>query len=388
MQTVIVLGLGAMGSAAAAELARRGHRVLGFDRFTPPHHFGSSHGQTRIIRQSYWEDTRYVPLLMRAYELWRRLEAETGKDLLRLTGGLMIGSPTGALVDGSRRSAEMFGLPHEVLTTAELRRRYPMFAVEQGTVALWEANAGYLRPEACVRQQLLQAESAGASLQFNKEVLRWKATREGGAMVETADGRYEADRLVITAGPWAPEVLKAVKLSLSVTRQVLYWVEPSDRPEMFREDRLPIFLVEGRSGEPVFYGFPAIAEPAGRVGVKVALHGSREVCTPETVRREVGEEDFASIRARLSESMPLLRGEITHAETCLYTMTPDEHFVVDRHPEFPQVTVAAGFSGHGFKFASVLGEVLADLATDCAAPYDLGLFSAGRFPLAVGHDRT
>ena len=382
METVIVLGLGAMGSAAAAELARRGHRVLGFDRFTPPHRLGSSHGQTRIIRQSYWEDTRYVPLLKRAYDLWRRLEKDSGKELLRLTGGLMIGPLTGPLVDGSRQSAEMFDLPHEMLETAELRRRYPMFAVEQGTVALWEANAGYLRPEDCVRQQLVQATSGGATLHFNQEVLRWEPTREGGVIVETADARYEGDRLVITAGPWAPEVLKALGLPLYVTRQVLYWTLPSDRPEMFREDRLPIFLVEGQPGEPVLYGFPALDESAGPAGVKVALHGSREVCTPETVRREVSEEDRATIRSRLSVTMPLLRGQIAHAETCLYTMTPDENFVIDYHPEFPQITVAAGFSGHGFKFASVVGEILADLATDRMVPYDLGFFSSARFALA------
>ncbi len=379
MKTVIVLGLGAMGSAAAAEMARRGHHVRGFDRFTPPHRQGSSHGQTRIIRQSYWEDTRYVPLLLRAYELWRRLEADTGKELLRLTGGLMIGPSAGALVYGSRRSAEMFGLPHEVLETAELRRRYPMFAVEEGTVALWEANAGYLRPEECVRQQLVLAESSGATLHFNEEVLRWKATREGGVMVETANARYEADRLLITAGPWAPEVLKAMGLPLYVTRQVLYWIKPSERPEMFREDQLPIFLREAQPGEPVLYGFPSIHDDAAPVGVKVALHGSREVCTPETVRREVSEEDRASIRSRLSASMPLLCGQITYAETCLYTMTPDENFVIDHQSECPEVTVAAGFSGHGFKFASVIGEILADLATDRTVPYDLALFRAARF---------
>ena len=379
METVIVLGLGAMGSAAAAELARRGHRVLGFDRFTPPHRRGSSHGQTRIIRQSYWEDTRYVPLLKRAYELWRRLEMESGKELLRLTGGLMIGPLTGPLVDGSRQSAERFDLPHEVLETAELRRRYPMFAVEQGTVALWEANAGYLRPEECVRQQLEQAANGGATLHFNQEILRWGATREGGVTVETADARYEGDRLVITAGPWAPDVLKEIGLPLSVTRQVLYWVEPSERPEMFREGRLPIFLVEGKPGEPVLYGFPAVDESAGPTGVKVALHGSHEICTPDTVRREVSDEDRATIRSRLRATIPLLRGQIMHAETCLYTMTPDENFVIDHHSELPQVTVAVGFSGHGFKFASVLGEVLADLATDRIVPYDLGLFSSARF---------
>lgn len=388
METVIVLGLGAMGSAAAAELARRGHRVLGFDRFTPPHRLGSSHGQTRIIRQSYWEDTRYVPLLMRAYELWRRLEAESGKELLRLTGGLMIGQPEGALVDGSRRSAEMFGLPHEVLETAELRRRYPMFAVEQGTAALWEANAGYLRPEECVRQQLLQAVNAGAALHFSEEVLRWETTPNGGVTVETAEARYEGDRLVITAGPWAPEVLETLGLPLSVTRQVLYWIEPSETPEMFRESRLPIFLVEGQPGEPVLYGFPVVDEEAGPAGVKVALHGSHEMCTPQTVRREVGDEDRAVMRSRLSMTMPLLRGRITHAETCLYTMTPDENFVIDHPPEFPQVTVAAGFSGHGFKFASVMGEVLADLATGCTVPYDLGLFRATRFTPSHLHERS
>jgi sarcosine oxidase len=377
MGATIVVGLGAMGSATALHLAQRGHRVLGLDRFTPPHSHGSSHGQTRIIRKSYWEDPRYVPLLLRAYELWRRLETDTGQSLLHITGGLMIGRTDGDLVPRCRASAEEFDLQHEVLPAAEIRRLYPAFRVDDDCVALWERDAGYLHPEACVEQQLQQAALAGAELHFDEPVMEWNALPGGGVSVRTARETYNADQLVICAGPWAPQILRELNLPLRVTRQVVYWFEPAGSIELFRRERMPIYVREMEKGQPMLYGFPLTGPETE--GVKVGLHGSEDVCTPETVDRTIDPSEELTIRERLVDALPLLAGRLLHAETCLYTMTPDENFVIDTHPEFPQVTLAAGFSGHGFKFASVLGEVLADLATGAKPAYDLELFSLRRF---------
>jgi sarcosine oxidase len=377
MVTVIVVGLGAMGSATALQLAARGHRVLGFDHFTPPHNHGSSHGQSRIIRQAYWEDHRYVPLLMRAYELWKKLEADSGESLMRIVGGLMIGRPAGDLVSRSALSAELFKLPHKLLSAAELRRLYPAFQIEDDWVALWEANAGYLHPEACIEQQLRLTALTGAELHFDEPVTEWNAHQGSGVIVRTARGTYSGDYLVISAGPWAPQVLKDLQLPLSVTRQVVFWFDPEDHIDLFRPERMPVYIREMEHGQPLLYGFPLTGPDSE--GVKVGLHGSHDFCTPETVDRTVRSEDERSVRESLSKALPLLGGRLVHAETCLYTMTPDEHFVVDKHPEFPQVVLAAGFSGHGFKFATVMGEVLADLASGSEPPYDLELFSIRRF---------
>ena len=381
MSRVLVLGLGAMGSATVSHLAERGHEVVGFDRFDPPHTQGSSHGQTRIIRQSYWEDPRYVPLLFRAYELWRKLEADTGRSLMQLTGGLMIGKPDGRLVAGSRLSAETYGLPHQILSARELMRRHPAFAVDADVVALWEEAAGYLAPEACIEAYLERAAMLGAELHANEQVLDWQVTPGGGVALRTERATYEGDHLVVTAGPWTGEILRELQLPLTVTRQVLYWFAPTERREWFFADKLPIYIVEGDAigageAQPPLYGFPLTAP--GFEGAKVALHGSSVRCTPDTMDRTVREQEIAAMRDRLATALPRLSGRLVHAETCLYTMTPDENFLVGTLPSAPQVTLAAGFSGHGFKFASVIGEILADLSTGQAPGFDLRLFALER----------
>lgn len=377
MANIIIVGLGAMGSSTALHLARRGHRVLGFDQFIPPHAHGSSHGQSRMIRQSYFEDPRYVPMLLRAYELWRRLEFDTNQSLLHITGGLMIGPETGNLVAGGRASAEQFNLPHEVLSATQIRSRYPAFRVDDDWVALWERDAGYLHPESCIQQQLQQSAVAGAELHFNEPVMEWNALPSGGVLVRTVRERYAADHLVITAGPWAPQILRELNLPLTVTRQVVYQFEPIGSIDIFRQEKMPVYIRETKKDQPLLYGFP-LTGPESE-GVKVGLHGSKDVCTPATVDRTIHAADERTIREHLAEALPMLAGRLLHAETCLYTMTLDENFVIDKHPTFPQVTLAAGFSGHGFKFASVLGEVLADLATNNKPAYDLDLFGLRRF---------
>jgi sarcosine oxidase len=372
---VIVVGLGAMGSAAAQQLAERGARVLGLDRFTPPHTLGSSHGLSRMYRQAYWEDPRYVPLLLRAFEQWHKLSERVGEKLFHVTGGLAVGARGGELVTRTLESAEQFGLPHALLSADELRRRFPVFA-ESDAVAVLEQNAGYVVPERAIYHQLALAEAAGARLCFDETVVSWSAGKDGVA-VETTKGTYRADQLVLTAGPWASEVWRELRMPLRVTRQVLYWLAPEGDAEHFAEGRLPVFLFEAPPGVPMVYGFPSV-NPAAH-GVKVALHGSDEVTTPEQVRREVTAEDEAAMRERLRTTLPALaEGRLLEATTCLYTMTPDEHFVLDHHPEHANVTLAAGFSGHGFKFATVMGEILADLALTGATRWDIGLFSLAR----------
>jgi sarcosine oxidase len=375
---VIVVGLGAMGSAAAQHMAERGCRVHGFDLFTPPHVHGSSHGLSRIFRQAYFEDVRYVPLLLRSAELWERLEQQSGQQLLHRVGAMVIGPQDGQLVSRSEQSARDFHLPHQLLRSAEIKARYPVVFVEPDTVALLEQNAGYLVPEACVEQQLRQAYRAGAQMHYDEAVMDWAAAPGGGVTVRTTRATYSAERLVVTAGPWAPRLLSELGLPLRVTRQVLCWFEPKRDIADFGADRLPVYLFEPEAGTPMLYGFPLIG--AAAEGVKVALDGSDELCTPETVVREIRPADEEAVRKRLAVTLPSLAGRMIRAETCLYTMTPDEHFVIGAHPHSPAVLLALGFSGHGFKFAPAIGEVLADLVIEACPRYDLGLFAPDRYP--------
>jgi sarcosine oxidase len=375
MYDVIVAGLGGMGSSTAYHLAGRGKEVLGLERYAPAHDMGSSHGQSRIIRQAYFEDPAYVPLLLRAYELWERLEQETGEDLMTLSGGLMIGPPESHTFTGSKASADEYGLPYEVLEAPELKRRYPVFEPTPGTVALFEEKAGFVRPEASVRAHLDRATSMGADLRFEEEIVAWQPTTSG-VLVETASGEYEAERLVISAGAWAPKLLADLGLPLEVTRQILFWFNPIGGIEPFLSDRFPIFIWEPEDGNS-FYSIPAHDGPRG--GVKVAFfRAGGSPADPETIDREVHDEEVEFIKSYLARFVPALDGDLLYAKTCMYTNTPDEHFVVSKHPEYPQVAIAAGFSGHGYKFCSVVGEILADLATEDETSHPIDLFSPAR----------
>lgn len=371
----IILGLGAMGSATLYHLAQRGKRVLGIEQFNSPHDQGSSHGGSRIIRQAYWEGAEYIPLVARAFELWRRLERDTGSDLLHITGGTAIGNRDGKLVSRTIAAARQYSIPIEVLDRAEVGRRFPAFALRQDDAAVYEPGAGYLIPENCIRAHLEMAAGAGAELRFGEKVSRWTADA-GGAEVETSRGTYRAGHLVITAGPWANEPLSG-SFPLRVTRQVMVWIEPRGGVSAFLPGRFPIYVAEDHRGGAPIYGFPAIDGPKG--GLKAAIHGSDVVCSPETVDRTVHQADLRRTIAAVKLRIPTLDGRVLRAKTCLYTMTPDEHFVIGPHPKFKSCTIACGFSGHGFKFASVVGELLADLAVEGETRHPLGLFSPGRF---------
>jgi sarcosine oxidase len=370
-----------MGSAAACHLAARGHRVIGLEQFTPPHDRGSSHGHTRVIRQSYFESPAYVPMLLRAYELWRELERATGENLLHLCGGLMMGPEGSAVVTGSKASAVQHGLPHEMLDAQDIRRRFPACEPPAGTVALFEQKAGYLLAEASVKAHLDRARELGAHLHFEEEVLGWEADGSG-VRVRSRRGEYRADRLVITAGPWAGSWMRdsGLRLPLEVDRQVLYWFQPSGGVELFQPGRFPIFILERADGL-LPYGFPAIDGPEG--GVKVALYRApiQSVCTPASINRTINNEEIATMRQIIRETIPSLDGKCLKAVTCMYTNTPDTHFILDIHPAFPQISIAAGFSGHGFKFCSVVGEIMADLAEYGETRHDLTPFRLGRFVL-------
>ncbi len=364
---VLIAGLGAMGSAAASHLARRRLRVLGLDRFAPPHDRGSSHGQTRIIREAYFEDPVYVPMVQRAYELWRELENDSGTPLLLETGGLMIGAPDSMVVTGARHSARTHGLRHELLTAREVRERFPALQPDDDMVAVWEPRAGVLFPESCIAAHLDRARAHGADLHFGEPMLRWEPDSEG-VRVFTARGEHRAGQLLISAGAWAGSLLPDLALPLKVERQVLFWFEPRDSSAAFAPERCPVHLWQF-DGRKFVYGFPLLGD-----GVKVAFHHDGEEAAADTVRREVTPEEVEDMRAVVRRFLPAADGVLRSTAVCLYTNTPDEHFWIDRHPRCPQVLIASPCSGHGFKFSPVIGEILADLVQGKRPQFDLSPF--------------
>ena len=369
---VIVAGLGAMGSAVCDHLAGRGQRVLGLDRFSPPHAQGSSHGESRIIREAYFEDPAYVPLVQRAYECWRALEQDSGRSLLRETGGLMIGPREGTLVIGALRSARQHGLRHRLLDAPETKRRYPQFALDPQHVAVWEPRAGFLVPEACVAAQLERAARRGAELRTDEPVRSWRADA-GGIEVETARGRELARHLVLATGAWLPGLLSGAPLKLEVERVTLYWFDPASDPAPFRPDRMPIWIWE-HERDRYIYGFPLLER-----GIKIARHHEGERCGPDDARPEPTAAENLSMRGLVKRRLPGAAGKLRETATCLYTNTTDQHFVIDTHPECDAVTVVSACSGHGFKFASAIGELVAGRLLGDTPRFDLALFRLGRF---------
>lgn len=361
-----------MGSATAWQLAARGQRVVGFDRFHPPHGLGSSTGRSRIIREAYFESPVYVPLVRRAYLLWEALEQGRGAGLLRPTGGLVIGPRHGALVSGAIASAQAHAVPHEVLSAADVRRRFPALQPDDSLAGVLEPRAGVLVPEQAIAAMLDEAARHGAELRYEEPVLSWEPAADG-VVVHTGRGAFAARRLVLAAGAWMAAELPGVHLPLEVQRQVTCWVQPSGDPALFQPSRLPVWLWETPAGE-MWYGFPDLGD-----GPKVARHQGGAVTTAQTVDRQVSGEDQNPLQAFLASAMPALQGPVTDAGVCLYTNTPDGHFLVDRHPDCPAVLIASPCSGHGFKFAPAIGEVLADLAMDRPPSFDLAPFALSRF---------
>lgn len=370
---VIVLGVGGMGSAACLELARRGRRVLGLEQYPLVHDRGSSHGHTRIIRTAYYEHPDYVPLLRRAWSGWYDLEQLAGRHLLTECPCLSIGPAGGELIEGVRASAREHGLTIQNLSADDLRRTYPTFRIPDGYDSVAEAAAGFLYVEECVRAQVETAVASGAEVHAEEPVRSWNVVGDG-VEVTTDRAAYHAAKLVVTAGAWATWLLADLGVPLTVMRQVLLWFDVSQLRLLFRRDgTFPIFLADVPEGP--FYGLPAI----DRYGLKVARHyGAPELPNPDGMTWDTSPADAGPARAFLDQYIPGV-GPLTKAQACMYTLTPDRHFVIDTHPLHPQVAVACGFSGHGFKFCPAVGAVLADLAEAGRTDLPIGRFRAGRF---------
>ena len=375
---VIVVGVGSMGSAAVHTLAARGLRVLGLENFGPAHDQGSAHGGSRIIRQAYFEGPEYVPLLRRAFEGWRELAEQSGRDLIRLCGGIYLGDPENPVVTGSRAAAALYGLPHEVLDAGEIRFRFPTMLPPDHAVGVYEPNAGYVLPEETVLAGVDLARRHGAVLHFDEPVTGWRATPDGGVEVNTATARYGASRLVLTPGAWTPRLLPG-GAPILVERQIFYWFEPdftAGAPYESYTDGHPIYIEE-TDGNGLLYGFPMIDGPDG--GLKLAFYRQNiGFTTPEAIDRTVHPDEVDAMRRRALQLFPQLTGPLVKAATCMYASAPDDHFVIGRLDGMPQVVVACGFSGHGFKFVPVVGEIVADLVQTGTTAHDIKLFDIER----------
>ena len=357
---VIVVGVGAMGSATCFHLARRGVKVLGLERHSIPHDQGSSHGQSRMIRCAYYEHPDYVPLLLRSWSLWEELQLEAGRELLFATGGLYMGPAGSEFVEASRASASTHGLAHEALDHAQLSDRYPQFTLPENFIGMHESQAGFLVPEWCIEEHARLARMNSADIREGEPVVDWSAGNDA-VQVRTARGTYEAAHLVLCGGAWMPSLSRA-DLPLQVTRQVLGWMRPEE-PGGLGLGTLPVWAID-TLGIGQLYGFPMSedADLPGPAGFKVAMHAPGEPDDPESIDREAGPGDEESFLEHVRKWIPAAGGRVEAMRTCMYTNSSDEHFIIDAHPEHGNVTLATGFSGHGFKMSSVIGEVLADLA--------------------------
>jgi sarcosine oxidase len=369
---VIVIGVGGMGSAACHHLARRGIRVLGLERFDVPHAMGSSHGFNRIIRLAYYEDPSYVPLLRRAYELWRELQAGFGEQLLHITGSVDASHEDGEVFQGALHSCELHDLPHEVLSSAELSRRFPAYRLPEGHFGLFQPEGGFLLSERCIVAHVFAALAAGADIRARERVAEWTPTADG-VRVTTERGTYEAERLVVSAGAWMRRLVPKLASLAQPERQVLAWFQPTE-PAVFAPARFPVFNLTVDEGR--YYGFPVFGVPGFKIG---RYHHLDEQADPDEMDREPNAADEAVLRAFAARYFPDGAGSVMSLRSCLFTNTPDEHFIIDTLPGAPQVVIASPCSGHGFKFCSVVGEILADLASRGATDHDIGLFRLGRF---------
>lgn len=374
--------MGAMGSAAAYYLARRGQRVLGLERFDIPNDMGSSHGYTRIIRLAYYEHPSYVMLLQRAYELWRDIETRAADKLLHITGSLDIGPADSWVFKGSFQSAIEYELEHEVYSGLELGRRFPGYRLPHEIMALYQPQGGFLAPEKCITNYVLQALAHDAEIHGREQVLRWEPIGDDeGVRVYTDRAVYEADNLVITAGAWNDTLLDFLRGLIIPERQVLAWFQPT-RPEFFQPSNFPVFNMLAEEGR--FYGFPVHNVPGFKIG---KYHHFEEMGSPEELDHDVHPEDEAVLREATARYFPSAAGATMSLKSCMFTNAPDGHFLMDLHPDFPQVAYASACTGHGFKFASVIGEILADLAIQRQTRHNIEFFSHTRFEgvSAAGH---
>lgn len=366
----IVVGVGGMGSAALYHLAARGMKVLGIDAYGVPNDKGSSFGETRIIRKAYFEHPNYVPLLVRAYDLWSRLEAESGVELFRRTGLLEVGLPYGEVIEGVHRSAATHGLSVESLPGDQVSNRFPGFWAPANMQAVFEADAGFLHVDRCVEVQARLAQSKGASLTVGERVRSWNDTG-GEVRVETDRQSYTAKSLVLCAGPWSNSVMRQDLLPLTVLRKPVFWFETRNRQYAI-ERGCPVFCFDTKDG--FYYGCPTLEGDL----LKIAEHSGGTTADADTLDRQTHPEDEARIRNFAQQFLPDVIPQVRRSSVCMYTMTPDQHFILDFHPQSSRVAVAAGFSGHGFKFAPIMGSILADFVIEGRTREPCGFLSEKR----------
>jgi sarcosine oxidase len=373
---VIVAGVGGMGSAACWQLAKRGQRVLGLERFDIGHGNGSSHGMTRIIRLAYFEHPDYVPLLKRAFTLWREAGDAAGMQLLFETGSIDLAPEGAGFVEGSLKSCLEHDLPHEVLDNREIARRFPAFHLTERHKGLWQPNGGFIASERAIHAHVGLALAAGADIRVHEPLLDWQPTADGGVVVRTERGTYSAGRLVLTAGPWMKQHVPALAPHLSTVKQAIGWFTVK-RPELFSIGNFPVFILTVDEGS--FYGFPLWEHPGFKLG---GPHFGREPIDPNEPDRTPSPRQVGLIKECLKRYLPDAAGAPLTLRGCIYTVTPDEHFIIDTLPGLPQVVVASPCSGHGYKFASVVGEITAELATEGRARLPIDFLSLKRFGAA------
>ncbi|HVU59111.1 MAG TPA: N-methyl-L-tryptophan oxidase [Puia sp.] len=368
----MVIGLGANGSSTLYHLSGTGKKIIGIDRFTPPHTHGSSHGESRIIRQAYYEDPIYVPLLKAAYKAWEKLEKRTGKKLFLKTGGLMLGDKDTAVVRGSKLSADTHDIPYEYLDAPTLRRRFPAFRPSNDTMGLLEKEAGILFPEECIRTFLDQAAAQGAAIHYNEPVMKITPTKNS-IEITTAKGRYSVGSLILSAGAWTNQLLPGLQLPLTIKRQVLFWLDnntPKDH-DRFLPANMPIYIWEYAAGK-MFYGFPDLG-----TGIKIAPHHRGNTIDPDNLTQDVSQKEIEEIKDIAAGYLGISPVFKTSA-VCMYTNAPDENFIIDHHPDFRNIIIASPCSGHGFKFSSLTGKLLSDMALGNDTGFDLSPFSISR----------
>ena len=370
---VAIVGLGGMGSAIAAHCAARRASVIGLEQFQPVHDLGSSHGKSRMIRKAYFEDPAYVPLVIRAYELWRKLERDSAEEILRLTGVLSVGEESSEIIAGTRRAAKDHSLALESLSRGEIKARYPTLELLKDEVAIFEPDGGVLDPERAVAAHLQIARAKGAELRFGVAMESWRIMGKGFELRLSDGTQVSANKLVLALGPWFKEALEGLGVRVRVQRNVQAWFSPAT--EAYEASRFPGFLLDRRGLAAPLYGFPDFGD-----GVKAAYHGLGDLTDAQHVDRTVNvARDVEPIVRELERWMPGAAGTFREAKPCMYTLTPDGNFVIDCHPKRAGVILCGGFSGHGFKFAPVIGEIGADLALNGGSRHDIEFLSLRRF---------
>ena len=369
----IVLGLGAHGSSAIYHFSKNNTKVCGIDKFVPPHAFGSSHGQSRIIRQAYHESPMYVPLVMEAYKLWNELENVSGKKLLLKTGGLILGNEDTMVIRGAKLSAETHNVPYEYLSNKEIAKRFPALKPVEETVAVVERSAGILFPEECIKTNLELANKNGAVLLFGEVVQSINIKNNSGEVVTDKDN-YETEKLIVSVGAWLNDLLPELHLPLNIKRQVLFWFKNKDeRIQQFIEPKqLPIFIWE-YSSPHIFYGFPDLGN-----GIKIAPHHEGQPIHPDFLSKKVDEDEIDQMKNILDKYFNV-DAKFNSSDVCMYTNTPDEHFIIDYYPSNKNIIIASPCSGHGFKFSSAIGKILCDMATEKSLQFDISPFKIDRF---------